>query len=253
MVFTNHDLFEACVAARVPGMTYEIYAQVWDAMCRWIHYTVDECGHGVNMPQFIKITWAGSQYKDKDTTARDSVASAASSPAKKGPGFNPYVRRPHVLLHEAFLEQYNVRFRRPAELPMAKCEDLNCIKVAIKYGQTNGPQKLTKDLVSSALKRIVSKMGEMFQAGTDLEISFAVICLHINIPVAYTTTPYSTKPHPPRSSMNKQGTPQHAHSRLAAASIYCYTSAHITYYYRYVLTPLYRWGDSLVAMAREPS
>jgi len=168
MVFSNLELFEACAAARAPGLTFEIYAQVWDAVCRWIHYTVDECGQGANLPQFAKITWAGSQYKSGGGTA-----SAASSPSKKSSAHG-YVRRPHVLLHEGFLRQYDVKFRRPAELPEAKSEDINCIKVAIKYGQTNGKQKLSKDLVSSALKRIISKIGEMFQAGADVEISFAV-------------------------------------------------------------------------------
>ena len=45
---------------------------------------------------------------------------------------------------EGFVRQYDVKFRRPAELPEAKCEDLNSIKVALKYGQTNGRKKLTK-------------------------------------------------------------------------------------------------------------
>jgi len=169
MVFTNNELFEACAEARAPGLTFEIYAQVWDALCRWIHHTVDECGQGVNIPHFIKVTWAGSQYKD-------GGASTASSPSKRGllSAAHGYMRRPHVLVHEAFLRQYDVKFRRPAELPEAKCEEIHFIKVAIMYGQTNGRQKLSKDLVSSALKRMVSKIGEMFQARADIEISFAV-------------------------------------------------------------------------------
>jgi hypothetical protein len=96
MVLTNVELFEACAASRAPGMTFEIYAQVWDAVCRWIHETVDEAGHGVNIPHFLKITWAGSQYKDGG-----GLASAASSPSKKAASAGPqgYVRRPHVILH----------------------------------------------------------------------------------------------------------------------------------------------------------
>jgi hypothetical protein len=96
MVLTNVELFEACAAARAPGLTFEIYAQVWDAVCRWVHHAVDECGHGVNIPHFLKITWAGSQYKDSGGSA-----SAASSPSKKAGSAGPqgYVRRPHVILH----------------------------------------------------------------------------------------------------------------------------------------------------------
>jgi len=169
MVFTNNELFEACAETRAPGLTFEIYAQVWDALCRWIHHTVDECGQGVNIPHFLRITWAGSQYKD-------GRVSSASSPSKQGPlsAAHGYVRRPHVLVHEGFLRQYDVKFRRPAELPEAKCEELHFVKVAIMYGQTNGRQKLSKDLMSTALKRMVSKIGEMFQARADVEISFAI-------------------------------------------------------------------------------
>ena len=82
-----------------------------------------------------------------------------------------YARRPHVLLSEGFCRQYDVRFRRPAELPEAKCEEINYTKVALKYGH-NCETPLTKDLVKEALKRIVSKVGELFQAGADLEITF---------------------------------------------------------------------------------
>lgn len=54
-------------------------------------------------------------------------------------------------LQEGFIRQYDVKFRRPAELPEAKCEDMNSIKVALKYGQTNGRQKLTKGALPFAM------------------------------------------------------------------------------------------------------
>ena len=176
MVYTNQELLEACDAARVPGMSYAIYAQVWDAVGRWVHHTVDERGQGVLLPHFVKITWAGSQYqagRDKPVHDGGGQASATSSPSKRSVHAQGYARRPHVLLSEGFCRQYDVRFRRPAELPEAKCEEINYTKVALKYGH-NCETPLTKDLVKEALKRIVSKVGELFQAGADLEITFGV-------------------------------------------------------------------------------
>ena len=176
MVYTNQELLEACDAARVPGMSYAIYAQVWEAVGRWVHHTVDERGQGVLLPHFVKITWAGSQYqagRDKPVHDGGGQASATSSPSKRSVHAQGYARRPHVLLSEGFCRQYDVRFRRPAELPEAKCEEINYTKVALKYGH-NCETPLTKDLVKEALKRIVSKVGELFQAGADLEITFGV-------------------------------------------------------------------------------
>ena len=116
VVVKNEEMFEACAAARAPGLTFEIYAQVWDAVCRWVHHAVDECGHGVNIPHFLKITWAGSQYKDSG-----GYASAASSPSKKAGSAGPqgYVRRPHVILH---VRVSLVSLKRAHARPSRRCK-----------------------------------------------------------------------------------------------------------------------------------
>mmetsp|Transcript_36487 Transcript_36487/g.113762 ORF Transcript_36487/g.113762 Transcript_36487/m.113762 type:complete len:299 (-) Transcript_36487:618-1514(-) len=164
MVFNNEELFSSCSGRSLPGyeLTKETYEQVWDSLTKWIKATFEGKSQGVNIPHFLKITWAGGKLGAKKSEERADLGGRASS---EGVG----VARPHVCLSEYFIQQYGIRYRKPAELPEAKCEEINFAKLAINYSEN-----LKKDVITTAFKRMVSAIGEAIREGKEVEISFGV-------------------------------------------------------------------------------
>jgi hypothetical protein len=99
---------------------------------------------GVHVPGFFRIAWSGDGPDDPK-------------------------RRPLFFLSDRFATKHALRFRRPLETPSGKVEDINFVKIALKFSNS-----LTKDTVFTALRRIIIALGEKVAAGAEVEIDLAV-------------------------------------------------------------------------------
>mmetsp|Transcript_30502 Transcript_30502/g.68895 ORF Transcript_30502/g.68895 Transcript_30502/m.68895 type:complete len:412 (-) Transcript_30502:67-1302(-) len=164
MVFNNEELFSSCSGRSLPGyeLTKETYEQVWDSLTRWIRATFESKNQGVNIPHFVRITWAGGKLGARKSEEAVELGRRASAESVG-------VARPHVCISEYFIHQYGIRYRKPAELPEAKSEEINFAKLAISYSGS-----LTKDVIATALKRMINAIGEAIREGKEVEISFGV-------------------------------------------------------------------------------
>ena len=66
------------------------------------------------------------------------------------------VRKPVCVISERFLAQYGLKFRRPPECQECKVEEINFVKIALRYSNM-----LTKDIAFSGYRRIVAQLGAL--------------------------------------------------------------------------------------------
>ena len=190
-VLTNSELFQWCsgaAGARALGiearMGAQTYSDAWDCLSAWIRSQLEDHGQGASIPHFLKITWAGANQGRGGGGGTSRAHPQAIQSGPNSPGSNAgapksarselSARRPNANISEHFVAKYDVKFRRPPELPEARAQDINYAMLSYKY--TEG--KISKDVLQGAVKRMVARIGEAIQSGGDVDIDFGVMRLY---------------------------------------------------------------------------
>jgi hypothetical protein len=126
------------------------YDKVWDAFNRYLTETMNK-RQTLNVPNFCKIGWRVEDQLGPKHGAR---------------------LRPHFQLSDAFTRVYGLETKShpaTADYCLAKIEEFNFSKAAIKYSQS-----LTKENFFLGLRAIVQHIGDVTAQGTSVSLDFEV-------------------------------------------------------------------------------
>mmetsp|Transcript_16175 Transcript_16175/g.21419 ORF Transcript_16175/g.21419 Transcript_16175/m.21419 type:complete len:647 (+) Transcript_16175:177-2117(+) len=128
----------------------EVYEQCFEVLDKWILSKLKQ-KRGADIQNFATITW--------------EVYENLNGEKKTRPVFLP---KPN------FIKSNKILYQSPLVEPtLAPCEEINFTKLAIKFSHT-----LTKDVVFTAVRDLVRKIGEVCGSGREVNVDFSFGQLH---------------------------------------------------------------------------